>query len=614
LNGFLSRLISREAGEVTPLSPVPGKRFETPRDLDAPAFAPWTDPESGDDFPAGATAVEPPRVRGEQRATPVAGHTERRNGLGRTAEDTPKPLPAPAVPAARSQPVELHREPDPGRDDRSPLPPQPELSERRAENQQHLGALAKTTLSKSHPNGHRDAFDEARPGRQPSRPPPLASDRPEPQLETDTDDPHTTPPDDPRQHRKALSAEQPPSPPKREEPSSAAPTSHGEPPATSSKARNWSREAAGSPNPTAPAARGRPDAFRGPTDQSDDSVPDAEPAAPNFEAAHLKTDALRDGAPMARRSAADPGRDTAAAIDRPGNDRQHSGTSHRIHPATATGSANEPGATVGGGAGPGEAEEIITRHAPAGESPGDGPPHVDKSPPQRPDAPPPGVPPLQATVPGEAEAAPPGAGLGADRPSAPRSLSEGPQDAGVPVEARAYRRPRPGGSGVRTPPLPADRPGAPRVTPPASRGDNEANGAQVDESPRQPRGAPSSGMEPPQSSVPNGAQPAPRAPGSERKRPTFPPSSSKGRRGVASQVDAETPWRATVGASPPVGSSRPAEPKAAGTEMPVQVRIGRIDARPRRATPAERAAPAEPRGPNMTLQQYLERRRRPPIR
>jgi len=594
LNGFLSRLISREAGEVTPLSPVPGKRFETPRDLDAPAFAPWTDPESGDDFPAGATAVEPPRVRGEQRATPVAGHTERRDGLGRTAEDTPKPLPAPAVPAARSQPVELHREPDPGRDDRSPLPPRPELSERRAENQQHLGALAKTTLSKSHPNGHRDAFDEARPAGQPSRPPPLASDRPKPQLETDTDDPHTTPPDDPRQHRKALSTEQPPSPPKREEPSSAAPMSHGEPPATSSQARNRPGETAGSAKPTAPAARGRPDAFRGPTDQPDDSAPDAEPAAPNLEAAHLNTDALRDGAPMARRSSADPGRDTA-------------GSSHRMHPATATGSANEPGATVGGGAG----------EATPGASTGDGEAnraHVDKSPPQRPDAPPPGAPAVQATVPGGAEAAPPNVGLGGDRPPAPRSLSEGRQDEGAPVEARAHRRPRPGGSAVGTPPLPADRPGGARVTPPGSRGDNEAHGAQVDESPRQPRGGPSSAMAPPQTSVPDGLQPVPPAARSGHDRPTSQPSSSKGRRRVAAQVDAETPWRASVGASPPVGSSRPAEPKAAGTEMPVQVRIGRIDARPLRATRAERAAPSEPRGPNMTLQQYLERRRRPPIR
>jgi hypothetical protein len=187
---------------------------------------------------------------------------------------------------------------------------------------------------------------------------------------------------------------------------------------------------------------------------------------------------------------------------------------------------------------------------------------------------------------GAAAAAP----LGPGRRTARRASSDG-RDA--PVEAR------PAGA-VHPPTSP---------TPAAPTAGGEPPVARPGDSAPHPHAAPPPRTAPPPATAPDRPErTAPRA-RLVSDRPADRAAPPEDRREAPTPADPATRWRASAAGPAPDGTRRPPEQEPAG-ELPIQIRIGRIDARPA-ATTAKRGTPAEPRGPKLTLQQYLERRRRP---
>jgi hypothetical protein len=184
-----------------------------------------------------------------------------------------------------------------------------------------------------------------------------------------------------------------------------------------------------------------------------------------------------------------------------------------------------------------------------------------------------------ATLPEAAQSQPPADRLGRERPTTPPPPTEGQRGVVSPVEVQTHARA--GGAAAR-----ASGPTPTRVS---TRADGTTTAA----------------------TPPQAAQSQPPAVRLGRERPTAPPPPSGGQQRVAPPVEEQTRWRASAGGSPAGGTPRPAETAAAATDVPIHVRIGRIDARPPAATRANRIGPAAPRGPNLTLQQYLDRRRGP---
>jgi hypothetical protein len=728
LNGFLSRLIAREAGEVTSLSPVPGRRFETLLDFGAPAFAPWTDAESGDDLPSAATTAvsthgdvvakghsaagarqhagtgepgtrapasaphdEPASpaagVRVERPTSSVSGQTERPEERGRWAspndspgdtpgarlrigfdnpvappEDTPKPVPAPAIPPTGSEPVDPRREPDGDRGGPSVFQTRAEPLDRPADDRQRIGTPADdreppatTTRSSKQPHGPTDASGESQPAaRQPlaAHPPPLDrtndADQPAPHLEAHDHEPHDAAADSPRHAGTPT--------PHREPPKTARPTEQPQrPPATSSE-----RE---------PAARQSLTTHLPPHDHPDDGAPRTDQPGPMLESPRQEP----DDPPADRAARADqpaPNLDalTQGPLDRPGDNRRNTGTPtpHREPPATTTRSSNEPRETAGAPtANEPDAGKIVTGHTPALDRPSDGAPHSDQPPPsidhepldgpanngQHTGTPTPQRKTLTTTT---RPANQPFSAAGSptqDRPAGnlQRTGTSAPHREARATTARSTNRPnsRTGAAHAQRS-APAAAPTLPHEplahqSPAAPTGGDEENSAQPADPLLRRRAAPSPGRAPLPTTVPDRPEPvAPRA-RFERVRPTARRSSSEGRqdqspveeealwraqrggsrdgtarrsssggqRGVTASVGKEARWLASAGGSLAGGSRRPAERKAAGSEIPIQIRIGRIDARPPRTVSAKQGRPAEPLKPNMTLQQYLERRRRP---
>jgi hypothetical protein len=202
------------------------------------------------------------------------------------------------------------------------------------------------------------------------------------------------------------------------------------------------------------------------------------------------------------------------------------------------------------------------------------------------------------------------AAFGSDRPSAAGSPLQGRDDSGEPGEDSAPGRGSVERTRVGTDARPANNPNAPRMPQATLPANEEPIEARVYDPPTQRRRAPSpSTSTSPPTTAPDGSRPAPSPAAFTRERTSSRPPSPNRQRADDVPVDAKALWRASPGGSPAVGTHRPDETRE--SELPIQIRIGKIDARPRETTPAKRVGLVEARGPNMTLQKYLERRRRP---